>query len=68
MVYFTVKQIYSLDNKGRLDFGGKELNLAESIQIISPGEKLPSISLAVGYKSIDVKQNARISVFKIAKT
>ncbi len=28
-VYLTVKQIYSLDKKGSLDFGGSELNLAE---------------------------------------
>ncbi len=28
-VYLTVKQIYSLDKKGSLDFGGSELNLAK---------------------------------------
>ncbi len=28
-VYLTVKQIYSLDGKGSLDFGGSELNLAK---------------------------------------
>ena len=122
--YSTVKQIYSLDNKGSLDFGGKELSLAERkplfpkkrlaedkygwgslnqgtyltesneqidlkekeiailrsreellhnccshpVQIISPGEKLPLIPLAPGYKGIDIKQNARISVLRIAKT
>jgi len=28
-VYLTVKQIYSLDKKGSLDFGGSELDLAK---------------------------------------
>ncbi len=28
-VYLTVKQIYSLDKKGSLDFGGSELSLAK---------------------------------------
>ena len=63
---FYRKQIYSLDNEGGLDFGGKELNLTENIQIISSGEELPTIPLAVGYKGIDIKQNARISVLGIA--
>jgi len=38
-VYLTVKQIYSLDKKGSLDFGGSELNLAERKPLL-PKKKL----------------------------
>ena len=38
-VYLTVKQIYSLDKKGSLDFGGKELNLAKRKPLL-PKKKL----------------------------
>lgn len=39
-VYLTVKQIYFLDKKGSLDFGGKELNLAERKPLL-PKKRLP---------------------------
>ncbi len=38
-VYLTVKQIYSLDKKGSLDFGGSELNLAKRKPLL-PKKKL----------------------------
>ncbi len=38
-VYLTVKQIYSLDGKGSLDFGGSELNLAKRKPLL-PKKKL----------------------------
>ncbi len=38
-VYLTVKQIYSLDKRGSLDFGGSELNLAERKPLL-PKKKL----------------------------
>ncbi len=38
-VYLTVKQIYSLDKKGSLDFGGSELDLAERKPLL-PKKKL----------------------------
>ena len=38
-VYLTVKQIYSLDKKGSLDFGGSELNLAKR-KLLLPKKKL----------------------------
>jgi len=39
-VYLTVKQIYSLDKKGSLDFGGSELNPAERKPLL-PKKRLP---------------------------
>ncbi len=39
-VHLTVKQIYFLDKKGSLDFGGKELNLAERKPLL-PKKRLP---------------------------
>lgn len=39
-VYLTVKQIYLLGEKGRLDFSGKELSVAKR-KSISPEKKLP---------------------------
>lgn len=39
-VYLTVKQIYSLDKKGSLDFGGSELSLAERKPLL-PKKRLP---------------------------
>ncbi len=39
-VYLTVKQIYFLDEKGSLDFGGSELNLAERKPLL-PKKRLP---------------------------
>ncbi len=38
-VYLTVKQIYSLDKRGSLDFGGSELNLAKRKPLL-PKKKL----------------------------
>lgn len=39
-VYLTAKQIYFLDKKGSLDFGGSELNLAERKPLL-PKKRLP---------------------------
>ena len=122
-VYLTVKQIYSLDEKGSLDFGGSELSVAKRkpllpkkrlpedkygwwnlnqgtyliefneqielnekeiailqpreellhncsfhpLRIVTPEEKLSFIPLNVGSQGTDIKQNARISILRIAK-
>ena len=69
-VYLTVKQIYSLNEKGSLDFGGKEFNVGERIPLRSqkrhPEDKYGWWNLNQGTYLIEFNEQIELKEKEIA--